>query len=40
MDLIGSISCAGCPTVNAPEKILRRVKSIAEFKVDAIHFSF
>lgn len=40
LELIGIINCAGCPTVNAHEKILRRVRSIAEFRVDAIHFSF
>lgn len=40
LDLVGIISCAGCPTVNTPEKILRRVRSVAEFRVDAIHFSF
>lgn len=40
LDLIGIISCAGCPTIGTPEKILRRVRSIAEFKVDTIHFSY
>ena len=40
LELIGIISCAGCPTVNAPQKILQRVRSITEFRVDAIHFSF
>lgn len=40
LDLVGIISCAGCPTIGAPEKILRRVRSIADFKVDAIHFSY
>lgn len=40
LDLVGIISCAGCPTVNAPEKILRRVRSIVEFRVDYLHFSY
>jgi predicted metal-binding protein len=40
LDLIGIINCAGCPTIAAPEKILRRVKAIAEYKLDALHFSF
>ncbi len=40
LELIGIINCAGCPTVNAPQKLLRRVRAIAEFKIDAIHFSF
>jgi len=40
LELIGIISCAGCPTIGAPEKILRRVRSLAEFRPDAIHFSY
>ncbi len=38
--LIGIINCAGCPTLAAPEKILRRVKAIAEYRLDALHFSY
>lgn len=38
--LVGIISCAGCPTIGAPDKILRRVKSLTSFKVDAIHLSY
>ena len=40
LDLIGIISCAGCPTLAAPEKILRRVRAVAEFRIDALHLSF
>lgn len=40
LDLVGIINCSGCPTVGAPKKILRRVRSIADFRIDAIHFSF
>jgi len=40
LDLIGMINCAGCPTVAAPAKILRRVRALAEFRLDALHFSF
>lgn len=40
LDLIGIINCAGCPTLAAPEKILRRVRALAEFKLDALHFSY
>ncbi|WP_366923102.1 CGGC domain-containing protein [Metallumcola ferriviriculae] len=40
LDLIGIINCAGCPTIGAHKKILRKVRSIAEFRVDAIHFSY
>ena len=40
LDLIGIINCAGCPTIAAPEKILKRVKALAEYRLDALHFSF
>lgn len=40
LDLIGIINCSGCPTLAAPEKILRRVSALADFKLDALHFSF
>ena len=40
LDLIGIINCAGCPTIAAPEKILRRVRAVAEFRIDALHLSF
>ena len=40
LDLIGIINCAGCPTIAAPQKILKRVKALAEYRLDAIHFSY
>jgi predicted metal-binding protein len=40
LELVGIINCAGCPTLAAPEKILRRVRAVAEFKIDALHLSF
>jgi predicted metal-binding protein len=40
LDLVGLISCAGCPTVAAADKILRRVKAIADFRIDALHLSY
>jgi len=40
LELIGIIHCAGCPTINAPEKILRKVRSLAEMNVDSIHLTF
>lgn len=40
LDLIGIINCSGCPTLAAPDKILKRVKSIASYKIEALHFSF
>lgn len=38
-ELVGVISCAGCPTLYAPEKIFRRVRTLAASKVDAVHFA-
>ena len=40
LELIGIINCSGCPTVAAPEKILKRVKALADYRIDALHFSF
>ncbi len=40
LELIGIINCAGCPTIAAPEKILRRVRAVAEYRLDALHLSF
>lgn len=40
LDLIGIISCSGCPTLAAPEKILKRVDALAGYKLDALHFSY
>lgn len=40
LDLIGIINCPGCPTLTGPEKLLKRIKGLTEFKVDAIHFSY
>ncbi len=40
IDLIGMINYAGCPTIAAPKKILKKVRSLADFRIDALHFSF
>lgn len=37
--LAGIINCSGCPTAVAPEKLLGRVRSLAELGVDAIHLA-
>jgi predicted metal-binding protein len=38
--LVGYNSCAGCPTLYAYEKILKRVKPLVEFaKAEKVHFS-
>jgi predicted metal-binding protein len=35
--LMGIISCAGCPTAAVPEKILSRVRALAELGCEVIH---
>ncbi len=40
LELIGMINCAGCPTLAAPEKILKRVKALAEYRLDTLHLSY
>jgi predicted metal-binding protein len=40
LDLIGIINCSGCPTLAAPEKILKRVKALADYRLDALHLSY
>ena len=40
VELIGIINCAGCPTLAAPEKILKRTKSLTDYRLDALHFSY
>ena len=37
--LVGIISCAGCPTAAVPEKILMRVRALAELGCEVIHIS-
>ena len=40
LELIGIINCAGCPTLAAPEKILKRVRAVAAYRLDALHLSY
>lgn len=40
LELVGIINCPGCPTLTGPEKLLKRIRALTEFKVDSIHFSF
>ncbi len=39
LDLVGIISCPGCPTLAGPEKLLQRIRALTEFRVDVIHFA-
>ena len=40
LNLIGIINCSRCPNLAAPEKILKRIKAFAQFRLDALHFSY
>ncbi|HDH06063.1 MAG TPA: CGGC domain-containing protein [Nitrospirae bacterium] len=40
LDLIGIISCPGCPTLTGPDKLLQRIRGLTEFRVDAVHFTY
>ncbi|MBN2706308.1 MAG: CGGC domain-containing protein [Deltaproteobacteria bacterium] len=40
IDFVGLAHCAGCPTAVAPGKILKRVCSLVEYKIDVLHFSY
>ena len=37
--LVGLVSCAGCPTKIYPEKILRKVESLAKLGTSKLHFA-
>lgn len=40
LTLVGIINCPGCPTLTGPDKLLARIRSLTEFKVDTIHFTY
>ena len=40
LTLVGIINCPGCPTLTGPEKLLHRIKSLTDFRVDTIHFTY
>ena len=40
VELVGLVHCAGCPTNIGPSKILKRIRSLTEYKIDALHFSY
>jgi predicted metal-binding protein len=40
IDFVGLVHCAGCPTNVAPGKILKRIRSLVDYKIDALHFSY
>ena len=40
LTLVGIINCPGCPTIIGPDKLLKRIRALTEFGVDAIHFTY
>lgn len=38
-ELMGIISCAGCPTAVVPERILSRVRALVDLGAEAVHLS-
>ncbi len=40
LDLVGIISCPGCPTLTGPDKLLQRVRALTDFRVEVIHFTY
>jgi predicted metal-binding protein len=40
LDLVGIINFSGCPTLADPEKILKKVKALADYRLDALHLSY
>jgi len=38
-EIIGVMSCAGCPTAVSPERVLDRVRALADLGAEVIHFS-
>jgi predicted metal-binding protein len=39
LELIGIMSCPGCPTLSGFDKFLQRLRGLTEFRLDAIHFA-
>lgn len=40
IELMGIINCAGCPTIGAHEKIMRKVNGLAELGAEYLHFAY
>ena len=40
LTLAGIINCPGCPTLIGPDKLIERIRSLTDFRVDTIHFSY
>lgn len=40
LTLMGLINCPGCPTLTGPDKLIKRIRGLTDFRVDIIHFSY
>ena len=40
LELVGIINCAGCPTIAAPQKILKKVQALTSFRLDVLHLTY
>jgi len=40
LTLAGIINCPGCPTLTGPDKLLQRIRALADFRVDTIPFTY
>jgi len=40
LTLVGIINCPGCPTLTGPDKLIKRIRALTDFGVEAIHFSY
>lgn len=40
LDLVGIITCPGCPTLAGADKLVQRIRALTEFRVDAVHLSY
>ncbi len=38
--MVGILNCPGCPTIIGFDKLLKRIRALTEFGVDAIHFTY
>jgi predicted metal-binding protein len=39
LDLVGIINCGGCPTAVGSDRIWQKVKALADYGIDALHFT-
>ena len=37
---MGIVNCPGCPTLTGSDKLIQRVRSLTDFKINVIHFTY